>query len=89
MQRNYNITIYAAKSYKASYGRNIVELLLGVTLSPVTYVTGFAKTQHNVARTEIHFIAWHESHTLALSRHTDDRTKDNQVCFHRQHFLTL
>ena len=51
-------------------------------------MTGFAKTRHNVARTEIHFIyiAWHESHTLALSRHTDDGAKDNQVCFHRQHF---
>ena len=52
----------------------------------VYYVTGFAKTRHNSAWTEIHFIAWHESHTLGLSRHTDDRAKDNQVCFHRQHF---
>ena len=50
------------------------------------YVTEFAKTQHNPARTEIHFIALHESHTLALSRHTNDRAKDSQICFHRQHF---
>ena len=50
------------------------------------FVTGFAKTRHNSAWTEIHFIAWHESHTLGLSRHTNDRAKDNQVCFHRQHF---
>ena len=42
-----------------------------------------------VARTEIHFIAWHESHTLALSRHADDKAKDNQVCFHGQHFCVL
>ena len=52
----------------------------------VAYVTGFAKTRHSVTRTDIHFIAWHKSHTLALSRHTDDKAKDNQVCFHRQHF---
>ena len=51
-----------------------------------TWKTGFAKTHHNPARTEFHIIAWHESHTLALSRHTNDRAKDNQVCFHKQHF---
>ena len=43
------------------------------------YVTEFAKTRHNGARTE------HESHTLALSRQTSDRAEDDQVCFHRQH----
>ena len=45
-------------------------------------MTGFAKTWHNGARTEIHFI---ESHTIALSRQTSDRAEDDQVCFHRQH----
>ena len=49
------------------------------------YVIGFAKTRHNDALTEIHFIAEHESHTLALSRQTSDRAKNDQVCFHRQH----
>ena len=49
-----------------------------------TNVTGFAKTQHNPARIEIHF-AYHESHTLALYIRTLNRAKDDQVCFHRQH----
>ena len=38
----------------------------------IIFVTGFAKTQHNDA--------------LALSRHTNERAKDSQVCFNRQHF---
>ena len=50
------------------------------------YVTEFSKTRHNDAITEIQFTAKHESHTLALPRHTNDRAKDTQVCFHRQHF---
>ena len=46
------------------------------------YGTGFVKIQRNAARTEIHFIALHGSHTLALYRQT---SKVDQVCFHRQH----
>jgi len=33
------------------------------------YVTGFAKTLHVCTRIEIHFIAYYNSHTRALSRH--------------------
>ena len=52
---------------------------------PIINVTGFAKTRHNVTRTEIHFIAQHESRTLALSRQTSDRAEDDLVCFHSHH----
>ena len=51
-----------------------------------TYVTGFDKTRLPRTKTEIHFIAEHESHTLALSRHTIDGAIDSQVCFHRRSF---
>ena len=34
----------------------------------------------------IPIIAWHESHTLALSRHTNERATNSQVCFHWHHF---
>ena len=39
------------------------------------HVNGFAKTLNNPARTEIQIMAWHESHTLALSRHINDRAR--------------
>ena len=39
------------------------------------YVTGFAKR----ARTDIPIMAWHESHTIALSRHTNERATNSQV----------
>ena len=32
-------------------------LVLHMCIHTIIYVTGFAKIQHNVARTEIHFIA--------------------------------
>ena len=50
------------------------------------FVTWFAKTRNNPARTEIQIMAWHESHTPALSRHTNGRATDRRVCFHRHHF---
>ena len=31
-------------------------------------------------------MAWHESHTLALSWHTNVRARNSQVCFHWHHF---
>ena len=58
-----------------------------LTLHVRIYVSGFSKTWHNDARTKIQFIAQHKSHTLALSRHTNDGATDSQVCFHRQHFI--
>ena len=51
------------------------------------YVTGFDKTRLPHTKTEIHFIAEYEGHTLALSRHTIDGATDGQVCFHRRSFL--
>ena len=52
-------------------------------------MTGFDKTQLPHTKTEIHFIAEYEGHTLrlALSRHTIDKATDGQVCFHRWSFL--
>ena len=49
-------------------------------------VTGFDKTRLTCTNTEIHFIGLHESHTLALSRHTIDGAIDSQFCFHRRSF---
>ena len=43
-------------------------------------------SRNNPARTEIQIMAWHESHTPALSRHTNGRATNSQVCFHRHHF---
>ena len=34
----------------------------------------------------IPIMAWHESHTLALSRHTNERAINSLVCFHWHHF---
>ena len=50
-------------------------------------MTGFDKTRLPHTKTEIHFIAEYEGHTLALSRHTIDGATDGQVCFHRRSFL--
>ena len=46
-------------------------------------MTGFDKTRLPRTRTEIQFMAEHESHTLALSTRTNDGAIDGQVCFHR------
>ena len=43
-------------------------------------MTWFAKTQNNPARTEIQITA------CALSRHTNGKATNSQVCFHRHHF---
>jgi len=48
-----------------------------------TYVTGFAKTLHVYTRIEIHFTAYFNSHTHALSRHNNKTSIDKQVCFYR------
>ena len=52
----------------------------------LTIVTWFAKTHNNPAKTKIQIMAWHESHTPALSRHTNGRAINSQVCSHRHHF---
>ena len=44
------------------------------------------KTWNNPGRTEIQIMAWHESHTPALSRHINGRATNSRVCFHRHHF---
>jgi len=46
-------------------------------------VTGFGKTVPVCTRIEIHFIANYNSHTQALSRHSDTIVIDKQVCFYR------
>jgi len=47
------------------------------------FVTGFAKTLHVHTRIQIHFIAYCNSHTHALSRHNNKTGIDKQVCFYR------
>ena len=53
------------------------------------FVTGFEKTDHVNTRIEIHFIACYNSHTQALSRHSDTIAINKKVCFYRQLLLTL
>lgn len=48
------------------------------------YVTGFAKTLQLRTRFEIHFIAYYNSHTHALSRHNNKTGIDKLVCFYRR-----
>jgi len=45
-------------------------------------VTGFGKTVPVRTRIEI-FIAYYNSHTQALSRHSDTIARDKKVCFYR------
>jgi len=49
-------------------------------------VTGFGKTDHVRTRIEIHFITCYNSHTRALSRHSDTIAIDKKVCFYRRLF---
>jgi len=44
-------------------------------------VTGFGKTVHVRTRIEIHFIAYYNSHTQALPRHSNKTAIDKKVCF--------
>ena len=51
-------------------------------------MTEFAKIWNNAARTEIQIIImdWHESHTFAPSRQTNERATNHQVCFFWNNF---
>jgi len=49
----------------------------------IWYVTGFGKTVPVRTKIEIHFIAYYNSHTQALSRHCDTIAMDKKVCFYR------
>jgi len=49
-------------------------------------VTGFEKIVPVCTRIEIHFIAYYNSHTQTLSRHSDTIARDKKVCFYRQLF---
>jgi len=51
-----------------------------------SYVTGVGKTNHVHTRIEIHFIAYYNSHTQALCRHSDTVAIDKKVYFYRQTF---
>jgi len=61
-------------------------LLVWCHLVDYIYVTGFAKTLHT-HKIEIYFIAYYNSHTCALSRHSNKTAIDKQVCFYRQTFV--
>jgi len=52
----------------------------------IIYVTGFGKTVPVCRRIEIHFIAYYNSHTQALSRYSDTIARDKKVCFYIQLF---
>jgi len=47
-------------------------------------VNEFVKTLHVHTRIEIHFIAHYNSHTHALSRHSNKTVIDKQVYFYRR-----
>jgi len=47
------------------------------------YVTGFVKTLHVHIRVEIHFIAYCNINTRALSIHNNKTGIDKQICFYR------
>jgi len=49
-------------------------------------VTGFGKTVPVHTRIEINFIAYYNSYTQALSRHSNTIAIDMKVCFYRQLF---
>ena len=49
-------------------------------------MTGFVKTDPNHTKTEIRFIAEHQTFTLVLPRNTKHMAIDGQVCFHKQPF---
>jgi len=59
------------------------DLYTNTLIEQLLYVTGFGKTDHVRTRIEIHFIACYNSHTQALSRHSDTIAIDKKVCFYR------
>jgi len=54
-----------------------------------TYVTGFGKTIPVCTRIVIHFIAYYNSHTQALAKHSGTIAIDKKVCFYTWLLLTL
>jgi len=52
-------------------------------------VTKFGKTIPVHTKIEIHFIAYHNSHTQALSRHSDTIAIDKKAAFTDGFLLTL
>ena len=50
------------------------------------FVTGFVKTNRIITTVEIQFIVLHCSYIQPLSRHTNYKATDGQVCFHRRSF---
>jgi len=49
----------------------------------VVHVNGFVKILHVHTRIEIHFIAYRNSHTFALSKRNNKTGINKQVCFYR------
>jgi len=68
----------------------VYDVIASCVITVVTkYVTGFGKTDHVCTRIEIHFIAYYNSHTQALSRYSDTIATDKKVCFYRCLFVDL
>jgi len=67
-------------------GQSLLLSISTTILNDILYVTGFGKAIPVCARIEIHFIAYYNSHTLGLSRHSDTIAIDKKVCFYRQLF---
>jgi len=61
-------------------------VLQQVLIATSAYVTGFGKTVPNRTRIEIYFIAYYNSYTQGLSRHSDTIAIDKRVCFYRRLF---
>ena len=71
--------------------KNIVKFAFDFIMYNNKYVTGFAKTRQNSARTETQFCARHESHTPVLSTNTIDRAtyRYSRVCFYWHYLCDL
>jgi len=69
--------------------QDTVQYLLKDRLIRRLYVTGFGKTVPVHTRSEIHFIAYYNSHTQALSRHSNTIAIDKKICFYRRPYQAM
>jgi len=78
---------YSQLAYKEWFSDDDIkndEVMVNLFSTIYIIVTGFAKTLHVCTRIEIHFIAYCNSHTRALSRHNNKTGIHKQVCFYRR-----
>jgi len=81
-------------SFKGNIGMNINKpqhkrLMFIIDMLVYTvcvYATGFGKTLYVCTNIEIHFIVYYNSHTHALSRHSNKTATDKQVWFYKWPF---